>query len=262
MKKNFKNTSIFNYQYLDTLVEYLNKEKVDQESKIALLRRLLAALAATEQGERHEYYIELKKNLTEHKSLEHIIELLVKKDFPALQAMPFDYSKGIFEVFRVHKDAVKLAVISILERELSLFVTSALPSIEEFKTQDLFDHYTIILNNLLEIRQLEIEQLEPLISQSCEHALAHVSTLCDQLKVAFSTPNTITDSQYAMRISYMLDLHQAILADVWGSLRLSFLRLSARKQAIELLKAQKLAENKETIAHEHSASCTCKEHQE
>ena len=46
MKKNFKNTSIFNYQYLDTLSEYLNKETVDQESKIALLRRLLNALSS------------------------------------------------------------------------------------------------------------------------------------------------------------------------------------------------------------------------
>ena len=125
MKKNFKNTTIFNYQYLDTLAEYLNKETVDQESKIALLRRLLNALVATEQGEQHEHYKHLKKNLTEHKAMEHIIELLVKKEYPALQADPFDYSEGIFELFRVHKDAIKQAVITILDRELTSFVTTA-----------------------------------------------------------------------------------------------------------------------------------------
>lgn len=262
MKKNFKNTSIFNYQYLDTLVKYLDKETVDQESKIALLRRLLSALVATEQGERHEYYKELKKNLTEHKALEHIIELLVKKEFPALQPVVFDYSTGIFEVLRAHKDTIMHAVTSIFERELNAFVACPLPSIEEFNTQDIFDHYIIILNNLLELRQLGIEQLEPLALQSCEHALAHIATLCDQLKVAFATPHAITDSKYAMRISYLLDVHYGILAEVWGGLRISFLRIATRKVALELLKAEKTAENNEITAHEHSASCACKEHQE
>lgn len=260
MKKNFKNTSIFNYQYLDTLSEYLNKETVDQESKIALLRRLLNALVATEQGEQHEHYKLLKKNLTEHKAMEYIIELLVKKEYPALQAISFDYSAGIFELFRLHKDAIKQAVITILDRELTSFVMTTSPSIEALNTQDLFDHYTIILNNLLEIRQLEIHQLEPLVSQSCEHALSQVCSLCDQLKEAFYT-NAINDSQYAMRVTYMLDLHQAVIADIWGSLRLSFLRLAARKQTVELLKAQKAAEVIQATHHEHGSSCGCHEHQ-
>lgn len=261
MKKNFKNSSIFNYQYLDTLSEYLNKDTVDQESKIALLRRLLSALLATEQGEQHEHYKYLKKNLTEHKAIEYIIELLVKKDFPALQSMPFDYSTGIFEVFRLHKDAIKHAVVTILQRELTLFVMTEAPSIESFKTQDLFDHYTIILNNLLEIRQLEIDQLEPLVSQGCEHAVNQVCTLCDQLKEAFYN-NGINDSQFAMRVSYMLDLHQAGLADIWGGLRLSFLRITIRRQTVELLKAQKALESIQPASHEHSTSCGCHEHQE
>jgi len=261
MKKNFKNTTIFNYQYLDTLTEYLNKETVDQESKIALLRRLLNALVAVEQGEQHEHYKHLKKNLTEHKAMELIIELLVKKDYPTLNQMTFDYSKGIFEVLRLHKDAIYHAVTTILNRELALFLSTEVPSIEILKTQDLFDHYTIVLNNLLEIRQLEIHQLEPLVSQSCEHALNQVSCLCDQLKKAFYS-QAISDSQYAMRVTYMLDLHQAILADVWGNLRLSFLRIAVRRQTVELLKAKKAAEISAAAAHEHNSSCDCTEHQE
>jgi hypothetical protein len=262
MKKNFKNTTIFNYKYLDTLVEYLNKETVDQESKIALLQRLLTAIEATEQGERNEYYKSLKKNLTEHKAIEHIIELLVKKEFPALQAVQIDYSHGIFEVLRIHKDAVKDAVISILNRELSSFVTAETPLIESLKTEDLFDHYTIILNNLLEMRQIGINQLEPLVSQSCEHALNHVSSLCDQLNQAFNN-HTITDSKFAMRVAYMLDHHKAALADVWGNLRLSFLLLAARRQTIKLIQEQKSDEPvKSEAVHEHSSSCGCQEHQE
>lgn len=260
MKKNFKNNSIFNYQYLDTLVEYLNKETVDQESKIALLRRLLAALAATEQGERHEYYKYLKKNLTEHKAIEHIIELLVKKEYPALQPVPFDYSKGIFELFRVHRDALQIAVTTILNRELASFVTTATPSIESLKDQDLFDHYTIVLNNLLEMRQLAIAQLEPLVSQSCEHAIEHISSLCDQIKQAFYN-KTITDTQHALRISYMIEHHQGLLADVWGTLRLNFLRLAVRLHTVELLKAQKAAEATAGTTHEHNSSCNCQDHQ-
>ena len=260
MKKNFKNTAIFNYQYLDTLVEYLNKETVDLESKIALLRRLLTALAATEQGERHDYYKTLKKNLTEHKAIEHIIELLVKKEFPALQQVEFDYSKGIFEVFRIHKDPIKHAVITVLDREFSTFINTENPSLEFFKTQDIFDHYTILLNNLLEIRQLGIIQLEPKVTESCEHAINHVCTLCDQLKEAFYN-QTFTDAQFALRVAYMLDLHQAILGDVWGNLRISFLRIRARQHAVSLLQAQKAAEST-APAHAHSDSCGCQEHHE
>ena len=218
-------------------------------------------MVAVEHGEQHEHYKHLKKNPTEHKAMEYIIELLVKKDYPALKAMPFDYSKGIFELFRIHKEAIKHAAISIVDRELTSFVTTEAPSIEAFKTQDLFDRYTIILNNLLEIRQLEIHQLEPLVSQSCEHALNIVARLCDQLKEAFYT-NSINDSQYAMRVTYMLDLHQAALADVWGSLRLSFLRIAVRRQTVELLRVQKAAEAVSASPHEHNSSCECTEHQE
>ena len=64
-----------------------------------------------------------------------------------------------------------------------------------------------------------------------------------------------------MRVTYMLDLHQAVLADIWGNLRLSFLRIAIRRQTVELLKAQKAAETIPAAAHEHGTSCGCHEHQ-
>jgi len=262
MKTNFKNTAIFNYQYLDKLVDYLNNEIVDQESKIALLRRLLTALVATEHGEHHESFKTLKKNLTEHKAIEHIIELLIKKENPDLQLVPFDYSKGIFEVLRTHKDIIKPAAVAILQQELSLFVTTDAPIIEYLKTQDVFEHYTTLLNNLLDIRNdilanrpFGIQQLEPLATQSCEHAIKHLCMLCDELQQAFYN-QTFTEPQFALRVAYMIDLHYDMLANAWGGLRVSFLRIQARQHAIDLMETKNPG-HLDATAHEHSDSCSC-----
>jgi hypothetical protein len=259
MKKNFKNTTIFNYQYLDTLAEYLSKETIDQESKIALLRRLLSALHATEQGEKHDHYKFLKKNLTEHKALEYIIERLVKKEYPALQAMPIDYSAGIFEVFRLHKDAIKLAVVSIIERELKTFSESVVPTIDTLQKENHFDHYSVILNNLIEIRNLAIKELEPLITKSCELAMSHICTLCDALKDAFKN-NLIKDSKQAMVVHYLLEQNQEIIGEVWGRLRLAFLIITVRTCTMYLMQKEKESAPAEVHTHEHNDSCHCHEH--
>jgi len=259
MKKNFKNTTIFNYQYLNTLSEYLNKEIIDQESKIALLRRLLSAIHATEQGEKHEHYKFLKKNLTEHKALEYIIERLVKKEYPALQTMPIDYSAGIFDVFRLHKDALKMAVISIIERELKVFSEATVPAIDTFGKENHFDYYSIILNNLIEIRNLAIKELEPLITHSCELAMTHICVMCDTIKDAFKN-NLINDSKQAMVFHYLLEQNQEIIGEVWGRLRLAFLIITVRTRTLQLMQQEKEAAPAEVHAHEHTDSCHCHEH--
>jgi hypothetical protein len=259
MKKIFKNTAIFNYQYLDALAEYLSKETIDQEDKIDLLQRLLSALHATEQGEKHNHYKFLKKNLTEHKALEYIIEFLVKKEYPALQTIPIDYSAGIFEVFRLHKDAIKHAVVSIVESELKVFLESTVPSIDTLQQEDHFDHYHVMLNNLIDIRNLAIKELEPLITQSCELAMSHMCILCDSIKEAFKN-NLIKDSKQAMVVSYRLAQNQEIISEVWGGLRLTFLIIAIHTCTMNLMQKEKESAPSEVPAHEHIDSCHCHEH--
>lgn len=262
MKKNFKNSSIFNYEYLDKLSGYLKQDAIEQESKIVLVRRVLQAMDAIAQGERNEHYRYLKKNFTEHKSLEYILELLVKKEVPALQTISFDYSTGIFEVLRMHCQVIESAIITLLQRELALFITVEAPSIEVLAERDPFDFYTTILENLIEIRQFKITQLELLLAQGCDHALTQVCKLCDQLKQAFDT-HLITNSRHAMRIAYMLDTHKIQLDDIWGSLRVSFLRIAARKALVELFEV-KQEQDKAMLAaeYEQKESCDCCEHRE
>lgn len=259
MKKNYKNTTIFDYQYLDMLSDYLKKETLDQESKIALLRRLLHALVATAQGEQHEHYKYLKKNLTEHKAMEYIIELLVKKEYPALQAMSFDYSQGIFEVFRLHNESIRAAIISIINRELTVFLMTEAPLIEDLMSCDHFDHYTEMLNNLFGIRQLSIDDLEPLTSQSCEHTIGLICMLCDGLKDAFNN-NLITDSKYAVVVHYVLEHNQDMLGYVWGTIRLQFLTMAVARRVVDLLKAQKEPLEVAATVQDHHDACDCQEH--
>lgn len=255
MKNKPKNTQVFNYEYLDSLKNFLMKDALDQESKIVFCRKVLQALAATEKGELDEHYRLMKKNPTEHKAIEYIIELLLKKEDSSLASMAIDYSSGIFSVFKTHGLILKESVIQILRRELEVFLAQPQVSMQQLETVDLFDHYRIILDNLLHITRYHIEELEPQLHNACEVAINQICSLCDQLKQAFSN-KTITNSKFALRISYMLDLHQDAISDIWGTLRLNLLRLLIRNYTLDLLEKEKKEEVLQKTSS-HPTSCDC-----
>lgn len=257
--KNKPKNSVFNFEYLDNFKDFLSKGPIDQESKIVLCRRLLKAILATEVGAQDEHYRFIKKNPTEHKSLEYIIELFLKKEDSNLQNINFDYSQGIFEVMRSQGACIKSSAIHVLQLELERFLTRPQASLEELATKDLFDDYRIILDNLLQITTFNIAQLEPTLNDACQLAINQICSLCDQLKYAAAF-KTITDAKLAMRVNYMLDLHYETLSDVWGGLRLSFLRLLLRRHTVELIKLQKDSENSQH-SDAHGASCECCQHE-
>lgn len=244
MKNQQKNSPVFNYEYLNELQDFLNKESLDQESKLALSRRVLEALIATEKGQQDEHYRYIKKDPTEHKSLEYIIELFIKKEIPSLADTQIDYSAGIFQVMRDHGAALKEAVIAIINRQIDDCLAQPLDTIEHVLSNDLFGRYSLILKNSLNIAELDIPELT-LRAQACaQKAIEQIGNLCEQFKYVLDN-KIIKDYRIALQAKQVLELYQAPIADAWGSLRLSFLKLAMSRYALELIENQKDTENPE-----------------
>lgn len=257
MKKSFKNSTIFDYQYLDSLAEYLSKGPVSQENKILLIKKLLSAIKATEQGEKNEYYKQLKKDLTAHKALEYTIELLVKKEYAPLQTLSCDYSTGIFDALRLHKEPLHTAICELLKSELESILASQAPDLEACKNKMTFERYAIILSCLPDLVSGQDKDLQILANKVFEHMINQLCQLCDALKAQYAG-TAVAESKSALIINYMLEQYEALLSDAWGLIRVQLLRASVRKRALELL-ASEQAQNRQAVpeqAHEHN-SCDC-----